>query len=209
MRGALIVIEGPDRAGKSTQCANMLEYLSATARSPQLVKFPVRSTTIGKMINTYLSDPSVALSDQSIHLLFSANRWELVEEVNSLLDSGKTVLLDRYIFSGIAYSAAKGLDPAWCAACDRGLPMPDLTLFIDVDPETAAARGNYGKERYEKLEFQKKVMSQFHKLLDQETSTISAVVNGADEPHKVFEAIKPHIDNLFNSSKLSAPVKHF
>jgi thymidylate kinase len=52
------------------------------------------------------------------------------------LDEGKHVILDRYVFSGVAYSAAKGLDLDWCLACDRGLPKPDLLFFIQIEPES-------------------------------------------------------------------------
>jgi dTMP kinase len=49
------------------------------------------------------------------------------------------------------------MDATWCKKTDAGLPAPDLTLYFKVDGATAAARGGYGKERYEKQEFQEKV----------------------------------------------------
>ena len=71
-RGALIVVEGLDRSGKSTQVERLVQRLQA-----QLVKFPDRTTSIGTMINSYLTQQS-DVNDQSIHLLFSANRWEVM-----------------------------------------------------------------------------------------------------------------------------------
>lgn len=49
------------------------------------------------------------LNDETVHLLFSANRWEKLKEIKELLASGKTLVIDRYAFSGVAYSAAKGM----------------------------------------------------------------------------------------------------
>ena len=73
--------------------------------------------------------------------------------------------MDRYAFSGVAFSAAKpGMDVAWCAAPDAGLPMPDVLLFMDLPADKAAARGGFGEERYEKPAFQAAVRGAFEAL---------------------------------------------
>lgn len=69
--------------------------------------FPNRSTEIGKTINSYLKN-SKELNDQVIHLLFSANRWEYLKEMEDLLKAGTSLIVDRYSYSGVAYSVAKG-----------------------------------------------------------------------------------------------------
>ena len=137
-----------------------------------------RTTAIGKMIDGYLRF-TTELDDRAIHLLFSANRWELAyvltaslinvcdtdlterASIERQLSSGTLVLCDRYAFSGIAFSAAKGLPYDWCASPDAGLPAPDATLFFDVTPEVARTRGGYGEERYEKEEMQARVRDIF------------------------------------------------
>lgn len=76
-RGFLVAFEGGDRCGKSTQVTLTKEWLvQVTGRPVELWKFPDRTTEIGKIINAYLSK-TVELPDEAIHLLFSANRWEL------------------------------------------------------------------------------------------------------------------------------------
>ena len=63
--------------------------------------------------------------------------------------------MDRYAFSGVAFSAAKSeMDLEWCRQPDRGLPRPDIVFFLDVSGEEAQKRGGYGEERYERKEFQ-------------------------------------------------------
>ena len=81
-----------------------------------------------------------------------------------LLAEGTTVLCDRYAFSGIAFSAAKGLPYEWCRAPETALPSPDLTLFLDIEPEQARARGGYGEERYEREEMQVRVRAVFGRI---------------------------------------------
>lgn len=74
-RGALVVLEGLDRSGKSSQCSRLVSCLDGQGISVELWRFPDRTTDVGKMISSYLTNTS-QLDDRSIHLLFSANRWE-------------------------------------------------------------------------------------------------------------------------------------
>ncbi|KAJ7282958.1 thymidylate kinase [Mycena rebaudengoi] len=163
MRGAFIAIEGLDRSGKTTQVATLVARLEASGVPVKLFKFPDRTTAIGTMIDAYLRSKS-ELDDRAIHLLFSANRWELATTIESLLLSGTTIVTDRYAFSGVVFSAAKGLPLPWCRAPEISLPAPDITLFLDISPEDAAARGGYGEERYEREEMQTKVRGLFAQI---------------------------------------------
>ncbi|KZP01703.1 thymidylate kinase [Calocera viscosa TUFC12733] len=166
MRGAFIVIEGLDRSGKSTQTNLLHERIRASGRQVELFKFPDRTTTIGQMIDAYLRSQA-ELEDHAIHLLFSANRWELAPRIEQSLKDGKTVLCDRYAFSGASFTSSKGLPLPWCKSPDVGLPAPDLVLFLDITPEKAAERGGYGEERYEKREMQERVREVFKGFQDE------------------------------------------
>lgn len=73
------------------------------------------------------------------------------------LGEGTVWVYDRWSYSGVAYSVAKGLPWQWCKDCEARLPKPDLVVLLKVDPATAAGRGGYGTERYESLELQEKV----------------------------------------------------
>lgn len=163
-RGMFIVFEGLDRSGKSSQVAKLAETLKNTGRTVKTMRFPARdSGPIGKMIDEYLRSGN-ELSDESIHLLFSANRWEVANQIRADLMNGVDIICDRYIYSGVVYSASKGLPWDWCCAPDCLLPKPDLVLFLNVDPEVAKSRGDFGNERYEKVEFQAKVRENFDKF---------------------------------------------
>ena len=164
MRGAFIVLEGLDRSGKSTQVTRVAEYLNDKGIKAANINFPNRTTAVGSLINSYLQSEH-ELDDAAVHLLFAANRWEAVKSLKSRLNVGETVVCDRYAFSGVAFTSAKGtLSLEWCKNPDRGLPAPDAVIYLDVTSDVARQRCCYGEERYEKEEFQNKVRNVFEKL---------------------------------------------
>ncbi|XP_029684295.1 thymidylate kinase [Takifugu rubripes] len=196
-RGALIVLEGVDKAGKTTQCQKLVQALRRKGHPAEMMRFPDRTTTIGKMISAYLENQS-ELSDQTVHLLFSANRWELVPLIKKKLEQGTTLVVDRYAFSGVAFTSAKpGFSLHWCKQPDVGLPKPDLVLFLQLSPAEAALRGHFGMERYEKSSFQCAVQQQFKHLMEDETvnwKVIDASMNVED----VHKDITEHSLNAIN-----------
>lgn len=131
----------------------------------KFMNFPNRETSSGKMIDAYLRNKE-NLSDEGIHLLFTVNRWEARNQMENDLKAGTTIIVDRYSYSGIAYSAAKGLDFEWCKSPEKGLLRPDLVVYLTLTDEVMAKRGGFGEERYESSEMQKKVKKMFEKMID-------------------------------------------
>ncbi|CAE7387630.1 tmp1 [Symbiodinium natans] len=158
-RGLFLVFEGLDRSGKSTQSRKIASHLEK-AGPVKWMCFPNRKTPIGNAIDLYLRR-QLELPDEAVHRLFSANRWEMAQAIVEDLRAGTTIVCDRYAFSGVAYSAAKGLDFTWCQAPDRGLPCPDGIFFLHIDEKVGAARSNFGDERYENAAMQARVRTQF------------------------------------------------
>ncbi|KZM27943.1 dTMP kinase [Ascochyta rabiei] len=182
-RGKLIVFEGLDRAGKTTQCRLLVEALERDGQKVEFLRFPDRSTPIGQMINSYLAGET-AQEDHVIHLLFSANRWEAVPKILSHIQSGTTVVLDRYYYSGAVYSAAKqnpSMSLSWCRNADVGLPRPDLCVFLDIAAEAAAKRGGFGGERYETEALQGRVRELFRELRERGEGGDFVVVDAGRE----------------------------
>ena len=164
MRGAFILFEGVDRCGKTTQAQRLVESLRA--KGPvEFMRFPDRTTGIGQMINSYLQSDT-DLDDKAVHLLFAANRWEAKSRLEGLLQAGTTVVVDRYSYSGVAFSAAKdGMQVDWCMQPEVGLPAPDGVIYLDLTIEQAMTRGAFGEERYEKEGMQRKVRDNFFALM--------------------------------------------
>jgi dTMP kinase len=203
-RGALVVFEGTDRSGKTTQtkrCVAALRCAGVPVADGIPWRFPDRTTAIGGMIDAYLSK-TADLDDKALHLLFSANRWEKVSAINKALESGETVVLDRYAFSGVAYSAAKGLSFDWCKSSDTGLPTPDVVVYLDLPFDVAAKRGEFGAERYENENMQRAVSFQFQKFC---SSVANWNVVDADDGHetvfdRVMNVVMPAVVKARNSS---------
>jgi dTMP kinase len=158
-RGLFCVFEGLDRSGKSTQSKRLAKHLE-NAGPVKWMCFPDRATPSGALIDLYLRN-KIELSDEEIHLLFSANRWEASQSIVAELSRGVSVICDRYAFSGVAYSAAKGLEFSWCQSPDLGLPAPDAVFFLHIDEKVGASRSNFGDERYENASMQANVRNQF------------------------------------------------
>ncbi|KAM0143022.1 hypothetical protein ACHAO1_000856 [Botrytis cinerea] len=211
-RGSFILIEGLDRAGKTTQVKKLCDKLYASGRNVKLMRFPDRTTAIGQQINSYLQS-STALPDQSIHLLFSANRWEKAQEIRDLIAQGYTIVCDRYYYSGMIYTFSKysidspnHLSLEWCKNPEIGLPMPDRVIFLDLEPEEAEKRGGYGDEKYETREMQRRVRNGFLSLqnsavpgFEQEQRIMKAIDagDGLDEvAEKIWHAVKDIVEQI-------------
>ncbi|XP_044523601.1 thymidylate kinase isoform X3 [Gracilinanus agilis] len=164
-RGALIVLEGMDRAGKTTQGRKLVAALLEAGHTAELLRFPERSTEIGKLLGSYLEKKN-NMEDHTVHLLFSANRWEQVPLIKEKLSRGVTLVVDRYAFSGVAFTSAKELSSV-----------------------EAAKRGDFGNERYENNVFQEKALQRFYQLMKDDSlnwKTIDASKNIEDLHKEIY-----------------------
>ena len=145
-RGALIVFEGIDNSGKSTQVRHVSSYLKDVGEfHVKTKKYPDVGTVSGKAIESALNQN---VDEHTLHLLHAANRWETKQELEDLLKQGYTVILDRYYYSGIAYSYARNPDISaeWCLASEKGLLKPDKVFYFKIDVNDAITRGEIGSE---------------------------------------------------------------
>ena len=142
----LIVLEGLDGAGKSTQVKRLKEYLTERCGSLEYIHFPRYDAPVyGDLISRFLRGDfgsNEAVHPQLVALLFAEDRHGAAPVMRQALAEGKTVLLDRYVYSNIAYQCAKLPDLQerrklrdWIFNTEYGdfeLPEPDLNLFLDV-----------------------------------------------------------------------------
>lgn len=135
-KGKIIVIEGIDKAGKTTQA----KLLQKKLRS-KCVKFdfPDYSTPVGKEIKKFL-DGKRKYSDEVKMILLSANRWEKKAEIEKVIGKRTTIIMNRYYQSNLVYGMSKGLKLDWLLALDKGLPRADLVIVIDIKTNTLVTR---------------------------------------------------------------------
>jgi len=145
----LIAFEGLDQSGKETQAQKLRERLRETGRKVRLLSFPDYGTSIGEEIARALAGERDYGADV-MQLLFVANRHERREAIIEWLNGGLILVCDRYRASSIAYGEAQGLDAGWLEQIQQMLPAADLTIFMDIDPKTAASRKAHDRDKYER-----------------------------------------------------------
>lgn len=145
MRGLLIAFEGLDQSGKQTQAEMLRDRLKAEGHKARLLSFPDYGSSIGEEIARALQGERDYGPDV-MQLLYVANRYERREEIQRWLAGGLILICDRYRASSVAYGEAQGVDPHWLLEIQKYLPPADLTLLLDIAPETAARRKSTDRE---------------------------------------------------------------
>jgi dTMP kinase len=165
--GLLIAFEGLDQSGKQTQAELLRDRLRQGGHKSRLVSFPDYATQIGEEIARALAGEREYGADV-MQLLYVANRYERKPDLQRWLDGGLILVSDRYTASSIAYGEAFGLDAPWLIEMQKFLPPAALTIFLDINPETAVQRKSAGRDRYERdLAMQKRVRESYKRLAAQ------------------------------------------
>jgi len=143
-RGLLLVVEGAEGVGKTTQVARLADRLVALGIRAERYREP-GGTPLGDEIRRLLLEPAAhGVSPRAEALLFMAARAQLVAQLEARLREGTIVLLDRFFLSTYAYQiAGRGLDETLVRDANQlavGGLTPDLTLLLTVDSGVAQAR---------------------------------------------------------------------
>ncbi|MFL6479303.1 MAG: dTMP kinase [Nitrososphaera sp.] len=138
-RGKIIVIEGTDKAGKGSQSRMLAETLKTLGKICVILDFPDYTTPIGIEIKAFLESKRDYPTEVK-HLLFSANRWEKKKEIESMLENGTIIVMNRYWQSNLVYGVANGMDLNWLLLLDKGLPKEDIVIVILVNPSVSTKR---------------------------------------------------------------------
>jgi dTMP kinase len=144
--GALVVFEGSEGAGKSTQLRRLAAHLQATGVECVPLREP-GGTIVGERVRALLLDPEHQLDAAAEALLFMASRAELMaREIRPAIARGAIVLLDRFFLSTYAYQiAGRGLDEERVRGANQlavGGMVPDLTVVLDLPAEAGMARAD-------------------------------------------------------------------
>ena len=167
--GLLIILEGIDGTGKSTQAKRLGEWFEARGREVVLSREPTDGPW-GRKLRESAATGRLSPEDELEYFL--KDRRQHVEEViQPALDAGKVVILDRYYFSTMAYQGARGFDPAEIRRKNEEFaPRPDLLVILDLNVDTAleriGARGDTANE-FEKRESLQRCREIFLSLADE------------------------------------------
>ena len=222
----LVVLEGLDGAGKSTQVKKLRNHLESIFGEIEYIHFPRYDAPVyGDLISRFLRGDfggNDTVHPQLVALLFAEDRHGAAPAMKGKLAEGGCVLLDRYVYSNIAYQCAKLKDAAeadalrdWIFNTEYGdfeLPVPDLNIFLDVPigfVESKLRNQRGGDDRAylggaqdiheADIEFQKKVRAIYQRQCELDPKFIR--IDCSDEygemlpPGAIFAKVKEIIDN--------------
>lgn len=223
----LIVIEGLDGSGKSTQVKKLRQYLGEKTGKLEYIHFPRYDASVyGDLISRFLRGEfgsNEQVHPQLVALLFAEDRHGAASQMKSILAGGGIVLLDRYVYSNIAYQCAKLDSEAeqarlrdWIIDTEYGafgLPVPDLNIFLDVpvgfvEQKLTSSRGGSGREylagardiHEADIDFQKKVRGIYLAQCQADPKFMRIDCSGPDgkmlPPEDVFKKIKAAADRI-------------
>ncbi len=222
----LVVLEGLDGAGKSTQVKKLRSYLESLYGSIEYIHFPRYDAPVyGGLISRFLRGDfgdNETVHPQLVALLFAEDRHGAAPGMKAELAAGRCALLDRYVYSNIAYQCAKLSDPQeaenlrdWIFNTEYGnfgLPKPDLNIFLDVpisfvESKLTGDRGGNDREYLNgaqdiheaDIEFQKRVREIYRRQCEIDPKFIR--IDCSDEygrmlpPGAIFAKVKEVVDS--------------
>jgi dTMP kinase len=165
-KGVFICIEGLDASGKTTHAHQLVRNLRRKGFDALYTTEPSRGE-IGRFIRAYILQRRRRVPSVVEALLFAVDRVDHVEkEIKPMLEEGKIVVSDRYVYSTLAYQGAAGLDIKWIEEINRLALSPDLAIYIDVPPKVVVKRIRRKKSVMERLETQRRVREVYMKFVE-------------------------------------------
>ena len=167
-RGSLVVLEGLDGTGKSTQLPRLAARLAARGHTVVVTSEPFDCAPGRRIRELALRSEPIA-PEAELALFMEQRRLHVRERIGPALARGEVVLSDRYFLSTVAYQGARGLDPgALLRANEAEFPLPDLALLLElpavVGLARVAARGGPAEPAFERGDFLERVRAIFGAL---------------------------------------------
>ncbi len=184
MKGLFISVEGTDGAGKSTQIDLLIEHLKNKGVDVIYTREPGGTYISEKIRNIILDTDNEGMEGACEALLYAASRAQHVrEKIVPAINSGKTVICDRYVDSSMVYQGvARGLGVEAVKAINDfaiGGVMPDITLFFDLTVEESVKRkknmGNLDRIEKESFDFHKKIYDGYVALAESDPERIKRI----------------------------------
>ena len=196
----LISLEGVEGSGKSTIITYIKDYLENKGEQVVVTREPGGIDIAEQIRSVILDQNNTEMESRTEALLYAAaRRQHLVEKIMPSLNEGKIVLCDRFIDSSLAYQGhARGLGIDKVLSINEfaiGSFMPNLTLYLDLDPQIGLARISKNKGRevnrldLEEMNFHIKVREGYDEVLTRFPERI-VKVNADQEVHKVLSDIE-------------------
>ena len=190
--GTLIALEGIDGSGKSTQARTLREALEERGIAAVVFREPGDSVYGDKLRQEFRQGRSVTPEEEA-QLFIEDRRIDVRDNILPSLEAGKVVIMDRYYFSTMAYQGALGLDVEGLREANESFaPRPDLTLILDVPPDTSALRIEASRgaaDSYEGVEYLAKVRAIFLGFCNGDVVAVDAGVSEEDLGEEIIAKV--------------------
>ena len=202
-QGYLIVLEGVDGTGKTTQTGLLADYLESLEYSVLRLREPTTGVW-GQKIRKILTEGRGDVTPEEELQYFINDRKEDVEQnIAPALEQGKIVLIDRYYYSTAAYQGALGFDPVKIIEDNEAFaPRPDLLFIVQGSLDESFRRIEQGRDSFssfEKRDYLEKVQNIFNTF----TGDHIRRINGEPAIEDVQQALRQEVDSLLGIGKTS------
>lgn len=196
-KGLLVVFEGLDGAGKTTQINLLKDWFKKNNKIVYNTKQPTDFYRKDKRVRDYL-DKGIVPNMYSIALLAAADRtYQNEAEIKPILSKGINIISDRYLYSSLAFFKARGIEYEEISRLNKNIEKPDVVIFLDVKPKKALERIKIRDG--ENIKFEEKddntfiqVRNNFLEVLPKDTLIIDSS-KSIEEIHKI---IINYIENM-------------
>ena len=194
-RGLLVVLEGIDGSGKTTQARRLLRRLRRRGHKSVFFREPTRGKW-GREIKRLAARAGSATPERELELFVKDRRENVARNLVPALRAGKVVVLDRYYFSTIAYQGAKGLDTVMIRRMNEAFAVrPDLVLILDVDAE-AGLRRIRGRRTRDELFERADYLVEVARIFRSFRGPRFVLLDGRGDPRAVARAVWSFVEPL-------------
>jgi len=152
-----------------------------------VVDFPDYNTPIGMEIKAFLEGKR-EYPNELKHMLLSANRWERKSELESMIEKGTIVIMNRYYQSNLVYGVSNGLNINWLSNLERGLPKEDIVIVLDVSSTVLTERSR--KRDLDSFEKNQKLLLEVNKNYRKLAKQFKwKIINGEKSREQVHQEI--------------------
>src|ERR1700733_11209356 len=217
--GKLIVVEGIDGSGKSTQLQLAMRYLQAKRAPVFFTEW--NSAELVKTV-TKRGKKKMSLTPLTFSLLHATDfAHRLVHNILPPLKAGMTVLADRYVYTAFARDAARGVDRDWVREAYQFAPRPDLAIYFKVPIDVSVQRILSGRAQLKDYEagmdlnlasdkitsfkiFQSRILDEYERITHEYGLT---VIDASLSIGQQQQAVRTLLDQLFEDSGKHAPAR--
>lgn len=192
-RGKLIVIEGIDGAGTTTQAERLAQRFALhLTREPS-------DRPLGKELRAILRGERGAVDERAVALLFAADRLDhVVAEIEPALAAGQSVISDRYVLSSLVYQS-QAVDREFVVSINQLAPAADLTILVEVSADVAGERrrkrGGH-EERYDQDATQRRLVDAYRREIAHVAGSV--IVDGNGTPDDVFSRLETLVQSCLD-----------